>query len=400
MAKVVHLTSVHSAFDVRIFLKECRALAAAGHDVTVVAPHAADERREGIQVRAVRKSANRFQRTTSAVWAVFRAALREKADVYHFHDPELMPVGLALKLMGKTVIYDVHESYRDTMLSKHWLPRFARYGASKAVAGLEAIVGRSCDAVITATPRIAELFPPGKAWAVRNFPDLQAFSVPANAKAKPSDRRNDVAYAGAISLTRGAREMVDAIDLIPDELHARLVIAGPFPPALQEELKLLPGWSRTVLLGAMPHEQVVGVLQDCRIGLCVLHATPNHLEALPIKMFEYMASGIPVIASNFPNWHDIVDSAECGVLVDPRSPQRIAEAITGMLRNPDEATRMGRNGQRAVFERYNWEAEAAVLVKIYDSLEKKRRGGAQPVIAGKEGISSPVKEADKEVVTR
>jgi glycosyltransferase involved in cell wall biosynthesis len=400
MAKVVHLTSVHSAFDVRIFHKECRALAAAGHDVTIVAPHAADEHRDGIQVRAIRKPANRFQRATSTVWAVFRAALREKADVYHFHDPELMPIGLALKLMGKTVIYDVHESYRDTLLSKQWLPRFARYGASKAVAGLEFMVGRTCDAVVAATPRIAELFPAGKTWAVRNFPDLHAFSVHADPKAQPSDRPNDVAYAGAISLTRGAREMVDAIALIPDELHARLVIAGPFPPALQEELKLLPGWSRTVLLGAMPHEQVIGVLQGCRVGLCVLHATPNHLEALPIKMFEYMASGIPVIASNFPNWHDIVDSSECGVLVDPISPQQIAEAITGMLRNPDEAARMGRNGQRAVFERFNWQAEAAVLVKIYDSLDNKRPGPALPVMAAKEVVSSPVKEAYREVVTR
>ncbi|MGH9633235.1 MAG: glycosyltransferase family 4 protein [Candidatus Angelobacter sp.] len=395
MAKVVHLTSVHPAFDVRIFHKECRALAAAGHQVTLVAPHGADELRDGIQVRAVRKANNRFQRTTSTVWAVFRAALREKADIYHFHDPELMPVGLALKLLGKTVVYDVHESYRDTLLSKHWLPSIARMGSSRAIAALEWVVSRSCDAVVTATPRIAGMFPAKKSWPVRNFPDLRAFAKHTAENVK-AEKKNDVAYAGAISLERGAREMVQAIALVPEDLDARLIIAGPFPPALEQELKTLPGWSRTVLLGRMPHEKVIDVLQGCRAGLCVLHATPNHLEALPIKMFEYMAAGIPVVASSFARWQEIVGPAQCGLLVDPMSPEQIANGITQLLRDPDAAARMGRNGQRAAFEKYSWDTEAALLVKIYDALLKK--SGAAP--EGNPSQESSRVAAEEEVVTR
>ena len=398
MAKVVHLTSVHPAFDVRIFHKECRALAAAGHEVTLIAPHEADEQRDGIQVRAVAKPGNRFTRGTTTVWAVFRAAVRERGDIYHFHDPELMPIGLALKLLGKTVVYDVHESSRDTLLSKHWLLPFARKTASKAIAALEWIVGRSCDAVITATPRIAEMFPTNKTFPVRNYPDLDAFAKH-RIEGKTAEKKNDVAYAGAVSLERGAREMVKAIALIPEELGARLVIAGPVPAGLEKELKSLPGWSRTVLLGRVPHEKVIGVLQQCRMGLCVLHATPNHLEALPIKMFEYMAAGIPVIASGFPTWRDIVGPAQCGLLVDPMSQQEIASAITQLLRNPDAAVRMGSNGQQAAFEKYSWEAEASVLVRIYAALEKKSGAVGRPV-AGQQQEQSKEKQPAEEVAAR
>src|SRR5947199_8635423 len=111
MAKIVHMTSVHSALDPRIFAKECVALAAAGHDVTLIAADDSDAVREGVKIRCVKRPSGRLARMLVTSCSVFRTALAERADVYHFHDPELIPWGLVLRVLGKRVIYDVHEDY-------------------------------------------------------------------------------------------------------------------------------------------------------------------------------------------------------------------------------------------------------------------------------------------------
>jgi glycosyltransferase involved in cell wall biosynthesis len=372
MTKIVHLTSVHDAFDVRIFHKECRALAEAGYNVTIIAPHPADEWRDGVQVRAVPVPSSRRERLTKTVVNVFRQAVREKADIYHFHDPELMTVALGLKLLGKTVIYDVHENYRATFLSKAWLPPYLRKFASALVGMLEALVGHCCDAVVAANSGIVQRFPTRKAHLVRNFPEVELFKKYAAKSGDGTEKRNDIAYIGVMARVRGAAEMVDAVGRLPEQLGARVLIAGRVPQDLQQELQKDSGWSRTRLLGTIPHEDVIKLLNECRIGLCALYPTPNHMETLPIKLFEYMAAGIPAIVSDFPNWREFVAPSNCGILLDPKSIPAIVEAMTFLLQNPDEAERMGKSGQRAVFERFNWEAEASVLLNLYKRLDQNR----------------------------
>src|SRR5215831_18384188 len=132
--RVVHLTSVHRAFDTRIFHKECKSLAMAGYDVTLIAPHAGgDSTEDGVKLKAVLPPGDRRERIMSTVPNVYRAAVREDAEIYHFHDPELMPVAGLLKLRGKKVVYDVHEDYAGTMRGKKWLPPFFRSAAGVAV---------------------------------------------------------------------------------------------------------------------------------------------------------------------------------------------------------------------------------------------------------------------------
>ena len=112
------------------------------------------------------------------------------------------------------------------------------------------------------------------------------------------------------------------------------------------------------------------LLNSARAGLVLLHPRINYVDALPIKLFEYMAVGIPVIASDFPLWRTIVDGANCGILVDPMKPEQIAKAIDWLLDNPREARKMGERGRRAVLERYNWSLEEKKLIELYDKLNK------------------------------
>jgi glycosyltransferase involved in cell wall biosynthesis len=110
------------------------------------------------------------------------------------------------------------------------------------------------------------------------------------------------------------------------------------------------------------------VLRRAMAGLVTLHPVVNYLDALPVKMFEYMAAGLPVIASRFPLWQDIVEGNQCGVCVDPGNPAAIAAAIDHFCRHPHIARRMGENGRRAIHTRYNWGSEADKLAAFYDAV--------------------------------
>jgi glycosyltransferase involved in cell wall biosynthesis len=367
MLKIAHLTSVHPTSDIRIFEKECRSLARAGYEVVLVVPHTHDEVKDGVHIVVVAPSKSRLDRIALTSWRVFRKALAQQASLYHFHDPELILPGLLLKLLGKKVIYDVHEDLPRQVLSKPWIPVVLRQSVSVVTEALETFAVRLFDGVVTVTPTIAKRFPQYKTALVQNFPMQEELILEA---AKPYAQRRHVVYVGGIAVIRGIREMILAMQLLPNTVTEKLVLAGSFRPAeLENEMKQLPGWARVEARGWQSRDEIAALLYDSKIGLVVLHPIVNYVDSLPIKLFEYMAAGVPVIASNFPLWREIVEDARCGLLVDPLNPQAVADAMTWLLTHPEEAEAMGERGQKAVQEKYNWALEAKKLIALYKQLQ-------------------------------
>ena len=176
-------------------------------------------------------------------------------------------------------------------------------------------------------------------------------------------------FVGAIADVRGAREMVLAIGKVPPAFGARLILAGPISEdELLVELKQFPGWERVEHHPRQTRPQVARHLDRARAGLVLFHPTGNYIEAYPVKMFEYMAAGIPLIVSNFTLWHSLFDDVGCAIFVDPLDPSALAEAMQWILANPEEAERMGARGREAVQQRFNWDAEAKKLLRFYDGL--------------------------------
>lgn len=364
--RLVHLSSVHPRDDVRIYYKQCRSLVNHGHDVTlIVADDLGDECKDGVNVIDVGRLSGRFNRMVNTTRRVFYKAVALDADLYHLHEPELIPIGLKLKRLGKKVVFDSHEDVPKQMLGKPYLGPVSKRVLSGGFSVFERYACRRLDGIVTATPTIREKFLGINRCTldVNNFPLLGEL----DAAVPWAEKREEICYVGGIAAIRGIREVVRACGLL--ETNARLNLAGVFSEhAMEAEVKAYSGWDRVNDHGLVDRAGVRNLLGRSLAGLVTFHPLPNHVDAQPNKMFEYMSSGIPVIASNFPLWREVIWGNDCGICVDPLDPKAIAGAIDRLVKNPELARRMGENGREAVRKKYNWSIEEEKLMVFYANI--------------------------------
>ena len=360
--KVIHVTSGHGAFDSRIFVKECCSLAKAGFETHLVIPGSENGLLSGVNVHGVStKWRTRWERFTSTGKAVIDRAIELDGDVYHLHDPTLLPFARTLKKLGKKVIYDSHEDFPLQTLSKEFIPAGLRYMASIGVRHFENFFARYIDAVVTATPSISLRFQSFGVDVVNvnNFPIIEELFAPADVSWE--SRQQAVCYIGGIARIRGIFEMVQAME----KINGILYLAGTMPAEIRKDVEATSGWSHIEEMGFVGRERVRKILEKSRAGLVLLHPVPNYIESLPIKMFEYMSAGLPVICSDFSFWRKIVQQNHCGLCVDPRKPKEISDAISFILSEPEKAEKMGKAGLEIVRKHYNWQSEEQKLIQLY-----------------------------------
>jgi glycosyltransferase involved in cell wall biosynthesis len=371
--KVVHLSSVHSADDIRIFWKECISLAEAGYDVTFIAADlGAFERagsHHGVTIVTVQPQQGRLGRMILAGAAVMATGRRQDADVYHFHDPELIPGGLVLRLLGKRVIYDAHEDLPRNLATRAWLPRPLQYPATLAASLLEWFAARALTGVVAATPVIAQRFLKRRVALVQNFASLSEFAT----DGPPQHLRPyAVAYAGVLGESRCMFEMIDAMGKIERYPDARLIIAGVLSPGSHiDMLAASPGWRHVDFRGRQDRVGVRGILAEARVGLALYQPVQAHIDCLPTKVFEYMAAGLPVITANFPGFRRIVEDNGCGLCVPPCDVSAIAAAVEQIFADPVEADAMGRRGRELALRSFSWESEKTTLLRFYEQITQR-----------------------------
>lgn len=363
--KVCHFTSAHKPNDIRIFHKECVSLAKAGYEVFLVSAYESEiPSGEVTFVPAGSKSRGRISRMLYTAKEVYRAAKALDADVYHFHDPELLRFGLKLKRQGKKVIYDAHEDVPRQIMAKYWIPKVFRKLISANFERYENRVAKRLDAVVVSTPHIRKRFIQlnPKTVDVCNYPLLDELMEPTSW----NNKQDEICYVGGISLVRGISELMDALAVLPD---VRLNLAGNFSNGeLEGSIRAKEAWNRVEFYGYVGRTELLAIFNRSKIGMVTLLPTPNHMESLPIKMFEYMSAGIPVICSDFPLWKEIVGENSCGICVNPSQPELIAAAIQNLLDHPENSMEMGMNGRKAILEKYNWGIEEDKLFRLYASL--------------------------------
>lgn len=365
---ICHMTSAHPADDIRIFQKQCTSLAQLGYEVHLVAAGTlGSENKEVIHHRLPEAGKqSRLRRMLFRAWRTWRLASQTGAQLFHFHDPELLPYGLLLKLRGKTVVYDAHEDLPRDILTKTWIPAYLRTPLSQLAEWIENFIARRLDKVVAATPFICQRFlkAGSNAIDIKNFPLVnkcnQEFIVTDKTPQLPA-----ICYAGLISIPRGIVEIIQASARLP----VRLILAGSFIDKQTEEMvRSLPEWEQVDYRGPVSREEIARIYAESQAGLCLFHPLSAHIDSLPNKLFEYMSAGLPVIASNFSSWIPYVTQNQCGFCVDPLNVDAIIESIKWILNHPEERIVMGQRGVAAVETRYTWEAEAKSLDQTYQQI--------------------------------
>jgi glycosyltransferase involved in cell wall biosynthesis len=367
--RVAMVSSVHRWNDTRIFVKEAVSLARAGYHVVLVG--VANKRetfeRDGLKVHTLRR------RRRSLRWlnwlSILRIVVAERATVVHAHDPELFPLVILLRLFGRKAVCDVHEDFAEQVLNKEWIPAPLRGVVSKVIRLTDRWLPRVADAVILAEDSYQRNFPlRPNVRVVRNFPLLpDTFKL---------DYRTSVLrliYVGDVRMVRGIGEYVRIADALAKKgVDVELNIVGSFADPNEERqiralVQQLGLQDRVKLLGRRAPEELPALVSRCDIGLALLHPIGNYRESYPTKMFEYMAAGLPVVASRFALWENVLMGNNCGQVVDPQDVAEASEVVFEYWNSPELRELHGRNGRAAVVERYHWSLELPRLLEPYDA---------------------------------
>ncbi|RME46148.1 MAG: glycosyltransferase [Chloroflexi bacterium] len=365
MPKVVHITSAHPATDTRIFYKECSTLAKHGYEVVLVAAGAENRIDQGVRISGVPKMRGRVGRMTATARRVVGAAVSEHADLYHFHDPELLPWVFWLHHRGEKVVFDMHENMPLAIMSKPYLNGAARYMIRFLYSLLERGFLRDIP-VIFAENSYSRYYPyVQRSEVVLNLPEVEELlQIPGEKK-----ERFTLGYMGRVAIQRGSMAMLQVVQRLQRRgLRVAFDCVGPVEKKHLSELQRFAeraGVQHVTLHGYRSPVEGWKIMARCHAGLALLQDVPNYRDSYPTKLFEYMALGLPVITSNFPLYRDIVEQRGCGLCVPPDDIDAIAEAIVWLYEHPAEAESMGERGRAAAREEFNWQTEAAKLLAFY-----------------------------------
>lgn len=368
--KVCHITSAHPRYDVRIFKKECKSLASNGYDVTlIVNDHLNDEVIDKVKIVSVRfKYKNRVERILKSKRKFFKKAIEFDADVYHFHDPELLPLGNKLKRIGKKVIFDSHENYTMQIKEKYYIPKLIRNIISKLYFIYETYSVKKIDAVIF--PCTFNNINPFEKRAnitvfLNNVPILSELYDKYNDEITKDDRT--LCYVGALTHDRGITHLIKAAY----KSSARLILGGAFSPKEYfDKVKYMKEFSCVDYRGFVDRNEVLDIYEKSKIGVCTILNVGqyNKSDNLATKVYEYMSMGLPVIISDYTYARNVIEKYKFGIAIDPENIENITEAINFLLSNPDISKEMGQAGRRAVREKFNWNIEEKKLLKLYGHL--------------------------------
>lgn len=365
MKIITHVTTVHPIYDTRIFKKMCSSLVDSGYKVNLIVTHNIATQIDGVNIIPLPEIKNRFLRIIFKPCLAFFKAIHIKSDIYHFHDPELITMGLMLKLFRKKVIYDVHEDVSSQMLHKQWLPKIIRSPLSSIFDRFEKFSSVFFDGIVTATPYILARFfkisPKTKKICINNYPIVRKLE-------KPYKEKNHILYIGGITKERAALEMVQSIDA---EVMQLILIGPAYPESLLKVLEKEKNWKNVEYLPSLYNDKKYAYFHKSSLGLCLFHDLPNHTRALPNKILEYWERGLPVLASDFSYWKEFYGPYGGIEFVDPTSSKEVNKKLKEMLSDPKKLSEMGMKGRHAVEKELNWNNELKKLLDLYDSILSK-----------------------------
>lgn len=367
MKKICILAPVHIYDDIRVFRKEAKTLVQNGYDVTLFARINKKKTVDGIKIKPVRYK-NRIERFMKLP-LIFLKAIKTNADLYHIHNPDTLPIGLFLKLFGKTVVYDTHEDFEKKILIRDWIPNLLKKPIAKSVSFFEMLAGLLFDKVIITQEELESRI--SNTIILENPPIIdkdfinEVFSNSQNIIKENNILR--LIYIGSISESRGLFKMMEIVKNLNKKMESRLWLIGPKNIYI-DKAKNLKGWKYVDYLGGLPQEKAFSYLIKSDFGMITLLDKGDFSQTNPNKIFEYMTFGIPFIATDFNKWINDLANVNAGLFINIDKTDKISELILKVYNDNDVYCNMSGNGKKYIFNEYNWNIEKTKLLKLYSEL--------------------------------
>lgn len=361
--------------DPRSFYKESRTLSNAGYEVTLLGLFNGSKVVNGIKIIGFNSPYKRLVRFFISNYQIFVTALREKSDVYHFHDLDFIPFAVLLKILTRSkILYDIHEAYPEYMLLKTYLPIYFRIILYLLIYMIEHAAIRFFDAIIPNDNFIAKNFKHKNKIVIFNFPTLDFFKN--EQKMSIHEKKYDLFYHGSLPTYHFETMMKIAEKLNSENVKNIWGIVTNDNSTLclaKKELEIKKLEGNFFFLKYVDYLKVIEYLNMAKIGIIPLPPFKKFYKNIPLKMFEFMGAGEPIVLSDLPPSRQFIQGENCAIAVEPNNIDEYVNAIKDLLNNPDKIAIMGNNGKKLVFEKYNWNNEGKKLLNLYDILLYKKK---------------------------
>jgi|AntRauTorcE11897_2_1112592.scaffolds.fasta_scaffold28013_1 glycosyltransferase involved in cell wall biosynthesis len=369
---ICHISTVHRRDDIRIYRKEIVSLLSAGYEIDYVTPkktsqgEAIDLNR--VNIIPIKTSSNKFIRIFTSTPKTIWMCLKSKAAIFHAHDPELIFTLIILRLLGKVTVLDVHEDYEQQIVDKLWIPSLLRFGFILPIFKLIHRIGKkTISRFIVVTEHIGKMYPLEKTFLVQNFP-LQSEINQQLSTTRTYQRSIDMSYFGEISSERNFENILNSYIELHEQGHPISFKLGGrvSSPGIKELITKCESLDGFEFLEWVSREEMLSILSETKLGLVLFKPLGNHINAQPNKIFEYMASGVPILCSNFPLWEEVIVKNDVGISVDPLNKEAMK---TGILTSLETfSSEHSFKAQKLVKEKFNWDNEFFKLVDCYKSI--------------------------------
>ena len=372
MITICHVSSVHNGTDVRIFEKECTSLAKAGYNVKIIA-NGESYKKNNVEVFGMgQPPEGRLNRAFSYSDKVIKKAIGVDADIYHLHDPELLRFAKQLKKKGKIVIYDSHEDTISDINRKEYIPTILRKTIATILNIFFKTTLKKVDGIVTVTPDLVNKLSKynKNICMVTNYPIVDRYEC--EKKQEIKQELTKLFFAGGIS-SMWSHEII--LESIKDIANIEYILYGPTEIGYLDSLKKHDSWGKVDYRGRVPFHTVDKAMWQADIGIAVMQYIRGEDKTGTLgntKLFEIMLHKLPVIATDYILWKEIIEKYNCGICVNPNDSEQIKNAILYLINNPKEAMEMGENGRKAVLAKFNWATQEKVLFDFYEKLIKDR----------------------------
>lgn len=367
--KICVATIVHNALDTRIYFKQIMSLSK-----NYIVDYYSRQVPQGTP-----KPSGKFiplspdyprQPRIRKNYILFKLLKNSSYRIYHLHDPELIPLGLFLKLRGKAVIFDMHEDISKQVINKEWIPSIFRRPLSFILSGIERCLPRIFDCVILAEDSYLQKFK-----SIKNIQVIHNYPFGQQCIKKTYDFNTfRMVYVGDLRAVRGIKEYLRILKKCRDNnLNIELMLIGSYADTRFEKecmdlIKTFNIEPYVTHYGRLPNNDVYKILRECDLGLALLHPIGNYVSSYPTKLFEYMSIGLPTLASNFELWKNIVEGNKCGHTVNVFKTEEAVHVISKYYNNIELRQTHGQNGLSLIKDKINWENEERRLLRLYENI--------------------------------